>query len=267
MSGSAGKVALVASTTALNGSLPVEQACRRSRRLRRGKLFRRQRPGSDAPERNGRHPRGRGAADTNDNAADFFEDSPNPHNSSGIPPTASGRAAPAAVSSGATTLLMVTVTPGSNPENNTFVVTGDLTSIEGAPHQTFFDDGTNGDATSGDRVFSYRAAVPGGPGFRLVTATVTDGLDRTATATIRLAVEQTTTLPIRLYPGIGVDLDLRRRVRDDRRRRDRASIERLLHPDAGRAGRSQPTHVGRPVRLYRLRRADAGGGRRRSRQR
>ena len=45
--------------------------------------------------------------------------------------------------------------------------------------------------------------MPGGPGFRIVTATVTDGLDRTTTATIRLAVEQTTTLSIAAIQGPG----------------------------------------------------------------
>lgn len=77
---------------------------------------------------------------------------------------ASGAATPPSADPGDTTLLTVTVTPGQNPPSTGITVTGDLSSIGGSASQTFFDDGTNGDVTPGDNIFSYEATVaPGTP--------------------------------------------------------------------------------------------------------
>jgi hypothetical protein len=50
--------------------------------------------------------------------------------------------------------LTVNVTPGLEPSSTGLAVTGDLTTIGGAPNAPFFDDGTNGDVTAGDNIFT-----------------------------------------------------------------------------------------------------------------
>ena len=101
-----------------------------------------------------------------------------------------GTANPNSVAPGATSLLTVAVTPASNPVSTGITVNTNLSSIGGAALQTFFDDGTNGDAVANDNTFSYSLSVPnnasGGPyGF---TANIADAQTRTATATINLTV-------------------------------------------------------------------------------
>ena len=76
-------------------------------------------------------------------------------------PTATAAANPATVQAGSSTLLTVTVTPGLNPTSTGIVVTADLTAIGGSASQSFFDDGTHGDATANDNIFSFQATVPG----------------------------------------------------------------------------------------------------------
>ncbi|MCU1307420.1 MAG: hypothetical protein JWN45_2115, partial [Acidobacteriaceae bacterium] len=54
------------------------------------------------------------------------------------------------VQAGTSTLLTVNVNPGTNPTSTGLGVTADLTPIGGVAAQTFFDDGTHGDAVAGD---------------------------------------------------------------------------------------------------------------------
>ncbi len=102
-------------------------------------------------------------------------------------PTATGSATPATVNRNDSTLLTVTVTPGTNPVSTDVTVTGDLTSIGGASEQPFFDDGTNGDATEGDGAFSY-SATAASAGVKSLPVTLADAQDRTANTTIALTV-------------------------------------------------------------------------------
>jgi predicted extracellular nuclease len=74
-------------------------------------------------------------------------------------PAASGAAAPPKAIPGGSTLLAVTVTPGTNPASTGLTVTADLSPIGGSSTQTFYDNATNGDATPGDNIFSYQATV------------------------------------------------------------------------------------------------------------
>lgn len=129
--------------------------------------------------------------DTDNNANDFGNLNPAaPRNSStaintcvggGTNLFASITANPAYVSPGANTLLAVTVIPAAIPPSTGITVVGDLTDIGGNATQTFFDDGTNGDVTAGDNVFSYSAAVPLGTigGVHNVTAVAADAQART----------------------------------------------------------------------------------------
>jgi uncharacterized repeat protein (TIGR01451 family) len=110
--------------------------------------------------------------------------------SSSTSPSGIGAASPPAVSVGAATLLSVAVTPGANPTSTGIVVQGDLTPIGGSATQQFFDDGTNGDATSGDNTFSFSATVAGGTttGNKSLPITITDAQSRTGATTISLTV-------------------------------------------------------------------------------
>ena len=70
-------------------------------------------------------------------------------------PTGAGAANPNSPSAGDSTLLTVTVTPGTNPTSTNLAVACDLSTIGGATDQAFLDDGANGDAAAVDNTFSY----------------------------------------------------------------------------------------------------------------
>ena len=115
MSGTAGKVALVGNATALGGTCPAGAPIAD---------FVGYGTGASCFEGSGPTPtlsnttaaiRVDPGVDTNDNALDFREGAPAPHNVTGIPPSGVGRAMPAAVQSGGSSLLTVTVTPGAAP--------------------------------------------------------------------------------------------------------------------------------------------------------
>lgn len=141
---------------------------------------------------------GAGCTDTNNNSADFTVGAPAPRNSStpanvcGGPTEISGIGAanPASVLAGGSTLLTVTVTPGSNPTSTGITVQADLTAIGGLAAQPFLDDGANGDVTAGDNVFSFAATVAGGTatGQKALAFSIADAQSRTATGAINLTV-------------------------------------------------------------------------------
>ncbi len=90
-------------------------------------------------------------------------------------------ASPSTVAPSGTTLLTVTVAPATTPPSTGISVVGNLTNIGGSASQTFFDNGTNGDVTPGDNVFSYQATIPAesSGGIRNVTAVASDAEGRT----------------------------------------------------------------------------------------
>lgn len=104
--------------------------------------------------------------------------------------SATGTSTPSTVQAGNTTLLKVTVTPATNPPSSGITVTGNLSGIGGSATQTFFDNGTNGDATANDNVFSYLATVAAGTpnGAKSLPITVTDAQGGSANTTIGLTV-------------------------------------------------------------------------------
>lgn len=105
-------------------------------------------------------------------------------------PTGTGAASPSSVVQTTSTLLTVGVIPASNPSSTGITVAADLSSIGGAANQPFFDDGSHGDATAADGVYSFSATVPFGTtaGSKLLTATIADAQLRTSNATIGLTV-------------------------------------------------------------------------------
>jgi predicted extracellular nuclease len=132
--------------------------------------------------------------DTDNNTNDFAVVQPtNPQNLSsacvstitGI--TATGAATPNSIDAGNTTRLTVAVVPSNAPG---LAVTADLSPLGGSSNASFYDDGTHGDVTAGDRVFSLSYTVSGNSGFgtKIINATATDGLGHTAAASITVTV-------------------------------------------------------------------------------
>jgi predicted extracellular nuclease len=140
--------------------------------------------------------------DTNNNMADFATAAVTttganaPHNSStpvhpcvAVAPTATGAATPATQLQGMSTLLTVTVTPGTG---TSISVTANLGALGGSTTQPLYDDGTHGDATASDNTFSYLLTIPAGqaPGPYTITATVTDTqMDSIPAVSIPLTVQ------------------------------------------------------------------------------
>lgn len=110
------------------------------------------------------------------------------------PPTLANPAAtPNTVPVGGGTVLTVQAEPGTFPPSTGMSVRADLSSIGGSASQTLFDDGTNGDQTSGDGVFSVGAVVAVGTaiGAKTLPVTVTDDQMRSSSSSIALTVEAT----------------------------------------------------------------------------
>jgi predicted extracellular nuclease len=129
--------------------------------------------------------------DTDDNSADFLlADPTHPRNSAsacvtgGGPtsPSGSGSANPASVAPGGSTLLTVTVTPGTNPASTGLAVNADLSAIGGSSTQTLVDAGGN--------VFTFTANVGAGisAGTKSLPVTITDAQSRSGSTTIALTV-------------------------------------------------------------------------------
>lgn len=141
-----------------------------------------------------------GCQDTDNNVDDFATQSPfAPRNTSTSPVTCSGSGTtlfaamasnPVSVTPPGNILLTVTVIPATTPPSTGITVTGNLTNIGGSANQTFFDNGTNGDVTPADNVFSYLATVPAGTsgGVRNVTAVAQDEQARTANTNTNVTV-------------------------------------------------------------------------------
>jgi len=141
------------------------------------------------------------------NATDFVTGAPNPHNSSYGGSTtslsATGLSTPSTVNSGSPTLLTVTVTPASSPASTGIAVTANLSAIGGSATQHFYDDGSNGDATAGDNIFSF-AVTPTVNASATVSlpVTVTDAESGNATTNISLTVNvPAVNLPIHTIQG------------------------------------------------------------------
>jgi len=139
---------------------------------------------------------GGGCVDTDDNNGNFTLAAPAPRNSA-TPANAcsgtvnvlaaNGSANPNTVSPNGTTTLQVRVFPADTPASTGIVVTGNLTVIGGSATQIFYDDGTNGDVTAGDNLFSFRYTLPADVtgGQRSLSVTVSDRSPSTATVNSR----------------------------------------------------------------------------------
>ncbi len=139
-----------------------------------------------------------GCTDNDENATDFAALAASPRNtatavapcSPSTPPTGVASATPNPIVTGNDVLLTVVVTPGTVPPSTALTVTTDLTSIGGAANQALFDNGTNGDATANDNVFSLRFTVTPTvmPGVKLLLFTIRDAQSRQSTTNLSLTV-------------------------------------------------------------------------------
>src|SRR6266545_4973467 len=141
---------------------------------------------------------GSGCTDTDNNGSDFTAGTPNPRNTASATnpcagstnPSGTGSSSPTSVAPGDSSLLTVTVTPGTNPTSTGLAVASDLSSIGGSATQPLFDDGTNGDLTPADNVYSFNATIssqtPGGP--KTLPVALTDAQSRSGSSSITLTV-------------------------------------------------------------------------------
>ena len=203
MAAGAGKVALVNNTTALSGACPTGANIIDFVGFgTTANCFEGSGPTPAPSNTTAALRNNNGCAETDNNAADFAAGPPNPRNSASplngcgtsTPPTGTGLATPDTVSPGGSTLLTVTVTPGTNPPSAGITVTGDLTSIGGSPTQQFFDDGSNGDVTPNNNVFSFGATVSISttPGAKSLPITISDSVPRSSSTSISLTVASAT---------------------------------------------------------------------------
>ncbi len=87
-------------------------------------------------------------------------------------------------------LFTVNVTPGTSPPSTGITVNADLGSIGGNSSQPFYDDGTHGDATAGDRTWSFQFTVPPitPPGPKSLPFNLADAQGRSTSGAIGLTV-------------------------------------------------------------------------------
>ena len=193
-----GKLAIVNTTTALSGACPASTTIVDLLGYGTGGCFEGSSPLNGMNITVSAQRSGTGCFDTDQNSTDFTVATPVPRNTSSpttncgtvsVPLAASGAANPNVAAPGATVLLTVRVTPADTPPSTGITVTADLSTVGGAANQTFFDNGTNGDVTAGDNIFSYAYVIPqlfGGQ--RSLPAVASDAQARTANTVILLNI-------------------------------------------------------------------------------
>lgn len=140
-----------------------------------------------------------GCLDTDNNSSDFENLNPSAPRSSGTTSTcgatgtelfATINANPTTVAPGGSTLIYVTTVPATTPPSTNITVVANLAQINGSGSQTLYDDGTNGDVTAGDNVFSYLATIPAGTtgGSKLIPAVAADAQGRVVNMQLTLTV-------------------------------------------------------------------------------
>ncbi len=192
MSGTAGKVALVSSVTALSGTCPTAgvldfvgygSATNCAEGTPTGTLSNT----TAAIRLNG------GCQDNGDNLTDFQIAAPTPRNTGttytacgGTPPTGMGSPTPFVVCNGTNVQLDVTVTPGSSPASTGITVVGNLSPLGGSGTQSFTDLGGNN--------FRYTQTVGVGisAGLKTISMTVSDAQGRNSTFTTDVIVNRCT---------------------------------------------------------------------------
>jgi uncharacterized protein len=175
MSASAGKVALVRTTTLLTGTgCPIDASVGDLVGFG-GASCAETSPTPGLSNTTAALRRAGGTVDTDDNAADFVVGAPTPRNSAAMPAAlnAVATANPPAVNVGESSLLTVAVSPASPPGTNIHVSI-DLSSIAEPVAQNLADDGLGGDVMPNDYVFSLVITAGNSPGLFALPVVVTD---------------------------------------------------------------------------------------------
>ena len=114
-------------------------------------------------------------------------------------PSGTGSASPPSVAQGQSSLLSVSVTPGTGPQSTGIQVSADLSSIGGSSTQVL--------ASTGSNVFTFAATVAPGTslGQKTLPVTITDAEGRSGDATINLTVTPPLGHPVisQVYGGGG----------------------------------------------------------------
>jgi endonuclease G len=151
-----------------------------------------------------------GCQDTDNNANDFLNVNPSQPRNSGATPNVcagggntifiSGAANPGSVLPGGTTLFTAAVSPATTPPSTFLTVVGNLTQVGGASSQPFYDDGTHGDVTAGDNIFSFQYTIPattsGAAKFIPIVAADAEGRAAVSNITLTVSVPATTDEPL-----------------------------------------------------------------------
>jgi hypothetical protein len=121
-----------------------------------------------------------------------------------INPTVIGVANPSTVFVGNSTLFTGAVTSGTNPTSTGLSLNGDLSAIGGSGTQQFYDDGTHGDVTTGDNIFSFQASILPGTsiGLKQIPISASDAQLRSGVDTIDLNVAEFICPTITLAPSV-----------------------------------------------------------------
>ena len=136
-----------------------------------------------------------GHTDRDDNQIDFRLIAPsNPQNSKSpcIDPTLpaiDATAAPNPVIQFETLLVTSAVRGALTPPSTNLTVTADLGAFGGADAQSLYDDGSNGDVTAGDGIYSYLLAVTAAEGTHTIAARVRDAQGRSAQDVFAVVVQ------------------------------------------------------------------------------
>ena len=199
MSATTGKVALSSTATALSGTCPlggtvVEFVGFGTASCSEGAL-------APAPANATALSRSTPPVDTDNNGMDFTVIAPAPHNSStGV---AALGIAGNQVSFLSTQSVTLTATVTYGPATTSTTVTADLSGVGGSASQPMFDDGTNGDATAGDKIYSYKTTITSSAATLSLPVKVVDNTTATASGTIALTVAQPG-VAVRIYDIQGV---------------------------------------------------------------
>src|SRR5438309_42425 len=100
------------------------------------------------------------------------------------PPTLAVETAPPDPRPGNALTITAIVTPGTDPTSTDLSVNCDLSWVQLGPSSPLYDDGTNGDVTAGDLIFTKQVTIPPEtiPGMRIGSCSVFDAQDRTSSA-------------------------------------------------------------------------------------
>ncbi len=205
MSGTAGKVLLNSTTTAITGggtgacaALFANPSLVDLATYGAASCFEGATPGPAASNPNSIIRGNGGCVDSNNNGSDFTAVPAAPRNSASplnvcqasTPPSGTGSSTPAQVCRNQSVVLSMAVLQGAAPASPITSVIGDTSQIGGTPGVTFLDDGIAPDVTAGDAIYTAQATVGASAFFvaHSVPVQITDALGRIGTSSVPVSV-------------------------------------------------------------------------------